>query len=133
MAGRRGIVLTFTFVLALGLAACGSRRSPVASVRALAEASREGQVEEVMRLIGPATRARLEESARLAAKQGARYEVRPRELLAVGWAQPRFRIEDVREIERRGKHARVLVSGRGGEREEVTAVKERDGWKIELP
>ena len=118
---------------ALFLNACDNRHAPTSAVRAFAQAAREGSSEQVMHLIGPATRSRLEADARLAAKQGGRYEVNSRELIALGWTTPRFRIEDVYEIERRGEKSRVAVSGKNGAREEVSLVKEADGWKIELP
>jgi hypothetical protein len=119
---------------ALLLGACGAgTRSPVGAVRALAEAAADGDREEVWRLLGPNTRARLEADARRAAEQSGRRVQPPMEMLAVGWFPPRFRVADVREVERAGDRATVEVWGKEGQRELVTCVRVSQAWKVELP
>jgi hypothetical protein len=117
------------------LAACGgSARTPSAAVRALDEAARDGDLERVMKLIGPQTRARLEVDARLAGEQAGRRRVSPSELLAVGWRPPRFSADEVREVARAGDEATVEVRGRClGCEQTVRVVREGPAWKVELP
>ena len=90
--------------------------------------------ERVHALIGPRTRQRLTEAARLASQQaGARRPLEWTEMLLVGLARPRYELAAVQVIERHPDRALVEVRGRGGEREVVEVVREGDGWKIELP
>src|SRR5438094_7582924 len=97
-------------VCAILLAACGAgTRSPVGAVRALAEAAQDGDRDAVWRLLGPETRARLETDARRAAQLSGRRALPPQEMLAVGWFQPRWHLDDAREIERAGDRATVEV------------------------
>jgi hypothetical protein len=116
------------------LAACSAgTRSPVGAVRALAEASTDGDRDEVWRLLGPTTRARLESDARRAAELSGRRNVAPEQMLAVGWFPPRFRVADMREVERTRERATVEVWGKDGERELVHCVRVNREWKVELP
>src|SRR5438067_1404131 len=113
------------------IAACGG--SPVAAVRALDEAARDGDLDEVVKLLGPSTRARLAADARRAGQLAGRRDLPAHELLAAGWTLPRFRLHQVRVVSRAGDSAVVEVSGAHGEKETVTLVREADGWKVELP
>lgn len=116
------------------VAACSAgTRSPEGAVRALAEASADGDRAQVWRLLGPATRARLDANARRAAELSGRRPFRPEEMLAVGWFPPRFRAEDVRELAREGATATVEVTGAHGERVQVACIRDGSAWKVELP
>jgi hypothetical protein len=127
------VKLSAVALLALVAGCRSSASSPANAVRALAEASREGDVERVARLIGPKTRARLQEDARRAAVQAGRRAVPASDLLAVGWTPPRFDLERAKEISRSGDTAVVEVEGRHGERDRVTVVRDGPDWKVELP
>ena len=121
-------------LLALMSGACGgARRSPEAAVRALVDAARDQEAEEVYGLLGPRTRARLAVDARRGGEQAGRRVLRPSDLLSVGFTPPGFVLDDTHELERSRDHAIVEAVGRRGERERVELVKESDGWKVELP
>jgi hypothetical protein len=124
-------VLVAAAALALG---CGAGTgSPAGVVRALAEASADGDRDQVWRLLGPATRARLEADAARAAEQSGRRALPASEMLAVGWFAPRFRPREVRELERAAGRATVEVRGEHGEREAVSCVHVDGQWRVELP
>lgn len=106
---------------------------PAAAVQALGEATRSGDVDEIWKLLGPQTRRRLEAGAQRAGIQAGRRRIAARDLLAVGWSPPRFILSEVREVERNGDAAWVEVIGPQGERERVQVIREKDGWKVELP
>jgi hypothetical protein len=88
----------------------------------------------VYALVGPRTRARLTEVARLASQQaGARRPLDWKEMLLVGLARPRYELKMTRMLDRAGDTARVEVRGAGGERDIVEVVREGALWKVELP
>jgi hypothetical protein len=117
------------------LAGCSAgTRSPEGAVRALTEAAADGDRAAVLKLLGPATRKKLEEAAQRAAVQSGRRAMGPGEALAVGWFPPKFRAVKVREVSRTGgDHALVEVTGAGGERERVDCVRADGAWRVELP
>ncbi len=117
----------------LGLGCNAGTRSPEGAVRAFAEASSDGDREGAWRLLGPATRGKLESDARRAAELSGRRPLKPAEMLAVGWFPPRFRADDVRELARTGADATVEVRGARGERETVRCVRVDGDWRVELP
>lgn len=122
------------FVLLGILPACSDGAGqPVAAVQALGEATRSGDVDEIWKLLGPQTRRRLEAGAQRAGIQAGRRRITARDLLAVGWSPPRFIPAEVREVERNGDAAWVEVIGSQGERERMQVIREKDGWKVELP
>lgn len=126
--------LAGALALLLVAAGCGGPgRSPVGTVRDVEEAAREGDGDRVLALLGPKTRARLAADARLAEEQAGRRQISPSELVAVGWTKARFRLDEVREVERRGDHAVVEVRGRDGERQRLELVRDDGRWKVELP
>lgn len=129
----RSRVATLVAVLLLVVGCGGPGRSPESAVRALAEAAEDGDVDAVMKRLGPSTRARLEADARRAAEQAGRRELDAKDLLAAGWTTPRFRLVEVRLVERRDHRAVVQTRGSHGESERVELVEEPDGWKVELP
>jgi hypothetical protein len=106
---------------------------PAAAVQALGEATRSGDVDEIWKLLGSRTRRRLEAGAQRAGIQAGRRRIEALDLLAVGWSPPRFIPAEVREVERKGDAAWVEVIGPQGERERVQVIREKDGWKVELP
>jgi hypothetical protein len=115
-------------------AACSAgTRSPTGAVRALAEAAQAGDRAEVWRLVGPETRGRLESDARKVAALSGRREVKPEQLLAVGWFSPRMQLVSMRELDREGDRATVEVVGSRGEHEPVRCVRVGGAWKVELP
>ncbi len=126
---RRGAALALCVVPAL--AGCGA--SPETAVRSFEEAAREGDVERVMKLLGPSTRARLVDHARRAAEQAGRRKLAATELLATGWSAPRWELDSTRLVSRRGDSAVVEARGKHGEVEQVELVRDDGAWKIELP
>ena len=142
MSLRRGaLALGASALLAATAGACrqaDEARTPVGAVRAFARAadmrSAARDRERVCSLVGPRTRARLGQSARLASHQaGARHPFDWKEMLVIGMARPRFELKDVRVVEADAARALVEVRGAGGAREVVEVVREGDVWKIELP
>jgi hypothetical protein len=90
--------------------------------------------ERVTALLGPRTRQRLTEAARLASQQaGARRPMDWKEMVLVGLARPRYELASVRVVAQDATTARVEVRGQGGEREEVELTREGGLWKLELP
>jgi hypothetical protein len=124
--------LAWPVVLLLCACSAGTR-SPEGAVRAFAESAADGDRAGVWRLLGPATRGRLEADAKRAAELAGRRSIKPEEMLAVGWFPPKMHIVDVRERSREGDHATVEVVGKDGEREQVQCVKDHGAWKVELP
>jgi hypothetical protein len=123
----------FLCALLLAVGCSAGTRSAAGAVRALTEAAQAGDRAEVWRLVGPATRARLEEDARRAAALAGGSPVAPERLLAVGWFAPSFRLEEARELSQDGDRAVVEARGAGGRREQVTCVRVDGQWKVELP
>jgi hypothetical protein len=109
-------------------------RSPVGAVRALAEAAVDGDRDAAWRLLGPATRKKLSDNAKRTAEMSGQREVPAKEMLAVGWFTPRFRVRDVREVSRTGgDHALVEVRGAGDQEiDRIDCVRENGAWKVEL-
>jgi hypothetical protein len=123
-----------TGVLAVTLCVVGcGHDDPVEAVRNFDRAAEVGARSDVYRLLGPATRARLEADARRAGELSGRRNVRPEELLAIGWSPRRFRSAAVRVLGRAGDHAEVEVTGSHGEREVLSLVRVDGAWRIELP
>ncbi len=123
-------------IAALLVAGCSAgTRSPVGAVRALAEAAVDGDRDAAWRLLGSATRKKLADHAKRTAELSGQREVPAKEMLAVGWFAPRFRVHDVREVSRTGgDHALVEVRGANeGEVERIDCVREAGAWKVELP
>jgi hypothetical protein len=140
-AARRALLLVGSAALATALVACqqaDEARTPAGAVRAFARAadlrSTARDRERVCNLIGPGTRARLTERARLATQQaGARRPFEWRDMLIVGMARPRYDLDDVRVLQANDRRALVEARGPGGVRETVEVVREGELWKIELP
>lgn len=120
-------------VVALVLVGCGGARSPDGAVRALTEAAEAGNRDAVWALLGPATRKRLAADAARAAQAAGRREIVPQDLLAAGWAPPRWRAAELDVIARDGDHATVEVTGAHRERETVACVRVDGQWRVELP
>ncbi|MBI5480882.1 MAG: hypothetical protein HY906_18635 [Deltaproteobacteria bacterium] len=139
--GQRALVLVGGAALATAAVACrqvDEARTPTGAVRAFTRAadlrSAARDRERVCSLIGPRTRARLQETARLATQQaGARRPFEWKDMLIIGMARPRYDLDDVRVVEANDRHALVEVRGPGGARETVAVVREGELWKIELP
>ncbi len=131
----RASTLVVALLVPLALAACGGDGgSPVSATRAFIDAAQTADRARVLRLLGPATRARLDEAAAKASTLSGRRRMEPAELVAVGWFAPRLRAAvDVRERSRQGNSATVEVSGPHGERQEVSCIRTAQGWQLELP
>ena len=129
--GTRCRVLCAIVVLRVATG-CGSD-DPLVAVARFNRAAEAGARSEVFSLLGPTTRARLETDARRAADLSGRRNVRPEELLAIGWSPRRFRTVQLRVLARAGDRAEVEAVGEHGEREVLTLVKASGSWKIELP
>jgi hypothetical protein len=138
---RRALVLIGSAALAMAGLACrqaDEARTPAGAVRAFARAADPRSAlrdrERVCSLIGPRTRARLEESARRATQQaGARRALQWTDMLVIGMARPRYDLNGVRVLESSDQRALVETRGPGGSRETVEVVREGELWKIELP
>lgn len=128
----RGATLAWVLAAVL-LGGCGGARSPEGAVRALSEAAEAGNRDAVWALLGPATRKRLEADAARAAQAAGRRELGPRDLLAAGWAPPRWRASDLDVVSRDGDRAVVEVTGPRHERETVACVRVDGQWRVELP
>jgi hypothetical protein len=139
--GRRALVLGVSAALAAAAAACrqaDEAGTPTGAVRAFARAadprSATRDRERVCSLIGPRTRARLQESAQLATQQaGARRPFEWKDMLVVGMARPAHELQDVRLLEAGDRRALVEARGPAGARETLELVREGELWKIELP
>lgn len=117
---------------ALLLLGCGGD-DPLAAVEQFQRAAEQGARAEVFALLGPVTKARLEADARRAADLSGRRNVRPEELLAIGWSPRRFRAVELRLVAKAGDHAEVEADGEHGEREVLQLVRSEGRWRIELP
>jgi len=137
----RAIAAAVSALLAMVLAAaiagrgCGAEdSSPVGAVRAFVTAARAGDRAAVHELLGPRTRAYLEEQAARAGElAGGARRFEPRELMSVGagtlgQAPPR----DIVLRERDGADAVVEIVGAEGTREPIQVVKVNGHWRIEL-
>ena len=101
-------------------------------MRALVASARAGDRPAVIARIGPRTRARLIDDARVAGEQAGRRRLAPGDLLVIGWAPPSDEEPALRTVEEQGDRAVVELRGRGGA-ERIEVVREADGWKVELP
>ena len=119
--------------LAVVLLAGCARSSPLAAVKALEAAAKDGDRAEVMALLGPRTLAALTEDARVASEQAGRRRLTPAELLAVGWSAPSDELVEVREVERQGDRAQVELVGKRGARQRLEVVRVDGAWRVELP
>jgi hypothetical protein len=124
-------------VLAAAIASCGGDRgsssTPEGAVRALVDAARAADRGGVYRLLGPATRARLEAHAAAARRISGRVPLAPADFLSVGWAPPAWEPFGMRLVARDDGHAQVEVSSAAGDRFEVQLVRDDGQWRIELP
>jgi hypothetical protein len=138
-AGRAGAWwLLAAVALGAGCREGDEARTPAGAVRVFARGAdpRPGarDRDRVYALVGPRTRQRLTEAARLASQQaGARKALDWKEMLLVGLARPRYELADARVLEQGPTTARVEVRGTGGEREVVELTREGELWKLELP
>jgi hypothetical protein len=114
------------------LLGCGGD-DPLSAVEQFQRAAEAGARADVFALLGPATKARLEADAHKAADLSGRRNVRPEELLAIGWSPRRFRTVELRLLGRSDDHAEVEADGEHGEREVLQLVKSEGRWRIELP
>jgi len=130
---KLGLALALLVGLGLGPGCSAGTRSPEGAVRAFAEAAADGDRAATWRLLGPATRRKLEAEAQHAAELSGRRAMKPEEMLAVGWFPPKVRLDEVRELSRDGARATVEVIGKNGERETIACVNEGGAWKVELP
>jgi hypothetical protein len=136
--GRRALLLAALATAAAGCRQADEARTPAGAVRAFARAADPRSAvrdrERVCSLIGPRTRARLQESARLATQQaGARRPFDWKDMLVIGMARPSFDLEDAVVVEAGDRRVLVEARGRGGTREIVEVVREGELWKVELP
>ena len=118
--------------IALFAVACGGTRSPDGAVRAIAEAAAAGDGDGVYARLGPATRARLQGDAALAARASGRRELGPKDLVAAGWSPPKWRAVDFDVLTRSGDRATVEIRGAAHERETVACVLVGGEWRVEL-
>ena len=113
-------------------------KTPEEAVRALARTAHPRaplhERERIFDLLGPKTRARLEQSAVLAGQQaGLRRAFTWKDMLVAGLAHPRHELREVRRLSGEGNRAIVEVVATDGTREQVEVVQEGGAWKVELP
>jgi hypothetical protein len=84
-------------------------------------------------LLGPRTRARLEEAMRSAERVSGRVVLEPHDFLSVGRAPPAWEMATVRTVHEEDARATVEVSSATGDRHPVELVRVPEGWRIELP
>ena len=101
-------------------------------MRALVASARAGDRAAVIARIGPRTRARLMDDARVASEQAGRRRIAPGDLLVIGWAPPSEEEPTLRTVEENGDRAVVELRSRASS-ERLEVVREADGWKVELP
>ena len=130
---RGWLVLMRGWLVLLAAGCVSQERSPEGAVRAFIEATVLQDRAEVYRLLGPTTRARLEERSKRAAEMAGNRAVLPEELLAAGWGSPAYKATEIHEIERDKASATVEVSGPHNERDRVRCVRVGAVWRIELP
>lgn len=114
---------------------CGDRamQNPEAVVHRFITASNTGQRDEVYRLLGPRSQARLHEQRQSAKRVSGRLALQPEDFLAVGRAAPAWEATNVRLLRRSDEQAEVQVSSAAGDRATVTLVKQGGAWRVELP
>ncbi len=126
--------ITALIAIALAAAVAGNNRSDGATeaVRSFLAASSAGDRDKLLKMLGPATRARLEEKAERATKLvggEGRYEARD-------MIQPMSgegRGLSIVNMGRDGDTASLSIKNRRGEKTIVTAVLIDGHWRIELP
>ena len=96
-------------------------------------ASNSGQRDDVYRLLGPRTQARLAELRQSAKRVSGRLALEPEDFLAVGRAAPAWEATNVRVLRVSGDEASVQVSSSSGDRATVTLVRHGGAWRVELP
>jgi hypothetical protein len=137
---RRVIAAVTTATVAIALAAVATGRgctpvdsTPDGAVRAFASATRGGDRKAAWALLGPATRARLEDAAQGATqKVGGTRRYVALDMLEVGASESTYTPSDFRVLSRHGHDAQVEVVG-GGSRRDVVRTVEIDGrWRVEL-
>jgi hypothetical protein len=131
-------VVTATVAIVLALVATGRGCSPVdatpdGAVRAFVSAARSGDRKAVWELLGPATRQRLETAAEGATeKVGGTRRYTALDMLDLGASESTYVPTDFRIGTAGGDAARVQVSGPGGRRDTVRAVRVNGRWRVEL-
>jgi hypothetical protein len=110
-----------------------SQRDPERAVRDVLQAARTGDVDTVLALLSPATRAGLEAEARRATDLvGASERFSPRALISIGSFEGISAPTDITVLEERGDRAVVeIVSPAGRSRLELVRVSGR--WLVDLP
>jgi hypothetical protein len=110
-----------------------SQRGPEAAVRDVLQAARAGDVDTVLVLLSPATRAGLEAEARRATDLvGASERFAPKALISLGSFEGISAPTDITVLEERGDRAVVeIVSPAGRSRLELVRISGR--WLVDLP
>ena len=137
---RRVIAAVATATVAIALAAVATGRgctpvdsTPDGAVRAFASAARGGDRKAAWALLGPATRARLEEAAVGATqKVGGTRRYAALDMLEVGASEATYTPTEFHVLARHGNDARVEVVGGGGRRDIVHTVEVGGRWRVEL-
>jgi hypothetical protein len=124
----------FAVCLTLGVG-CGRGKDggPQQVVERFVVASQSGDRAAVHSMLGPRSRARLQELMVSAERVSGRLALEPYGFLAVGRAPPAWEMAGVRQLEREDKRAVVEVFSASGERHSVELVLDDGAWKIELP
>jgi hypothetical protein len=131
---KRLIPLPLLVVLAL-LACEAESTDPEGVVRQFIGAVERGDEEEVIRLIDPASRNRLEEMARRAnAHAGGGKRFRPRDFIAVGQEVPGVPLAGIKKIREGADRSEVeLIGEKGGRREVLELLRVKGAWRVVLP
>jgi len=126
------IGLVLCLVLGTG---CGRGKDggPQQVVERFVVAAQSGDRAAVHSMLGPRSRARLQELMVSAERVSGRLVLEPYGFLAVGRAPPAWEMAGVRQLERDDTRAVVEVFSASGERHSVELVLDDGSWKIELP
>jgi hypothetical protein len=136
---RRAVAAATTAVAAVAIAfavagrGCGGDADgPAGAVRALLAAARAGDREQVLALLGPATRARLDRAAARASElEGGGRRHRAIDLLEVG--APDHEPLALAVQDEQGDRAAVELVDRSGARTRLELVRVGGAWRVELP
>ena len=137
---RRVIAAVATATVAIALAAVATGRgctpvdaSPDGAVRAFASAARGGDRKAAWALLGPTTRARLEDAAQGATQRvGGTRRYAALDMLELGASEATYTPTDFRVLARHGDSASVEVEGPAGRRDVVRTVLVEGRWRVEL-
>ncbi len=115
-------------------ACAGEDRSPAGTMRHFIQAAEEGDLNEVYRMIDPASQKRLAQRARLAnAQTGEGHRFKPTDLLIAGQMPSLLEIHKIQLLKLEGSRAQIsIASYKGKEQQTWDMVQIGNEWRIVL-